>query len=109
MGWIILIIILLILGYLLFPFIRIYLKFRAMKKTFESQFGDIGAQFNDFTQKQQPKAQPTQKDKIFSDTDGEYVEFEEITPEEYSDNQNSNNDISRFGPQIEDAKWEDIK
>lgn len=57
-----------------------------------------------------PHRQKSQRKKVFDKTDGEYVEFEEITVTNTSRTTNSNDDIYyEREEQVTDAEWVEIK
>ena len=106
MWWIIPLIILGVIGYLLFPIIKILFRVRRLQKQIQEQFDAFNRQ------NQSPGNESDydneEPEKIFDESMGEYVEFEEIAEDEYSEE-----DVSQTYTvprnRVEDAEWEDIK
>lgn len=75
-------------------------------QTFNQQFGEAASHGGT-----QPRRRRSQKRKIFTREDGEYVEFEEIEVKtDYSSSSSFQDDsYTPREPQVSDADWEDIK
>ena len=106
MWWIILLIILGVIGYLLFPIITILSRVRRLQKQMQEQF-------DAFNRQNQSPGNASDYDneepeKIFDDSMGEYVEFEEIA-EEACEGEDVSPTYNVPRNRIEDAEWEDIK
>ena len=106
MWWIILLIILGVIGYLLFPIIKILFRVRRLQKQMQEQFDAFNRQNN--APGYDSDYDSDEPEKIFDDSMGEYVEFEEIAEEEC--------EVADVSPtynvprnRVEDAEWEDIK
>ncbi|MGM9847836.1 MAG: hypothetical protein ACI31F_07785 [Muribaculaceae bacterium] len=106
MWWIILLIILGVIGYLLFPIIKIVFRVRRLQKQMQEQFDAFNRQNS--APGYEPDYDNEEPEKIFDDSMGEYVEFEEIEEDEYVEE-----DVSPAynvpRNRVEDAEWEDIK
>lgn len=107
MLWIIILLIILgVIGYLLFPIIKILFKVRRLQKQMQEQFDAFNRQNN--APGYESDYESDEPEKIFDDSMGEYVEFEEIEKEEYvEENVSPTYNVPRN--RVEDAEWEDIR
>ena len=106
MWWIIPLIILGVIGYLLFPIIKILFRVRRLQKQMQEQFDAFNRQNN--APGYDSDYDSDEPEKIFDDSMGEYVEFEEIAEEECEvEDVSPTYNVPRN--RIEDAEWEDIK
>ena len=105
-----------------FKFLRIsfviYVIFAVLRIIFRVGFHihRIRRDFNNFTNQQSQGQQPRQSEKVYGKTDGEYVEFEEITSEEATSttvetdsNDRTETAYTRTESRISDAEYEEIK
>ena len=106
MKWIILLIILGVIGYLLFPIIKIFFRVRRLQKQMQEQFDAFNRQNN--APGYDSDYDSDEPEKIFDDSMGEYVEFEEIA-EEACEGEDVSPTYNVPRNRIEDAEWEDIK
>lgn len=106
MKWIILLIILGVIGYLLFPIIKILFRVRRLQKQMQEQFDAFNRQNN--APGYDSDYDSDEPEKIFDDSMGEYVEFEEIA-EEACEGEDVSPTYNVPRNRIEDAEWEDIK
>lgn len=107
MSWIIIILILIVVGVILLPGLILAFKVYSLKRKFTRQY-------QDFINTQQGNSSAEDNsgchEKIFDDSMGEYVEFEEIPDDENPEEEYKSEDYmySNGGSQVEDAEWEDI-
>ena len=106
MWWIIPLIILGVIGYLLFPIIKILFRVRRLQKQMQEQFDAFNRQNN--APGYDSDYDSDEPEKIFDDSMGEYVEFEEIA-EEACEGEDVSPTYNVPRNRIEDAEWEDIK
>lgn len=98
----------LLIVFLLWPFIRFLMGVHRAKKQFEQAFGQ-----HDSSHRRGNTAQnsTTRGHKIFGKDEGEYVEFEEIQEEYITGNQSGGHKTGHINepePQISDAEYEEI-
>ena len=106
MWWIIFLIILGVIGYLLFPIIKILFRVRRLQKQMQEQFDVFNRQNN--APGYDSDYDSDEPEKIFDDSMGEYVEFEEIA-EEACEGEDVSPTYNVPRNRMEDAEWEDIK
>lgn len=106
MWWIIPLIILGVIGYLLFPIIKILFRVRRLQKQMQEQFDAFNRQNN--APGYDSDYDSDEPEKIFDDSMGEYVEFEEIA-EEACEGEDVSPTYNVPRNRVEDAEWEDIK
>lgn len=107
MSWIITILILIVVGVILLPGLILAFKVYSLKRKFTRQYQDfINAQQGNGSAEDNSGCH----EKIFDDSMGEYVEFEEIPDDETPEEEYKSEDYmySNGGSQVEDAEWEDI-
>lgn len=107
MSWIITILILIVVGVILLPGLILAFKVYSLKRKFTRQYQDfINAQQGNSS----AEDNSGRHEKIFDDSMGEYVEFEEIPDDENPEEEYKSEDYmySNGGSQVEDAEWEDI-
>lgn len=108
------IILLIVLLFILYPVFRVILTIWSTTRKFKKQYRDFtGGANQSANQNNAQHNQPyhSQRKKVFDNSDGEYVDFEEIKVEESNDktNQNSPNADNYSESQISDATFEEIK
>lgn len=104
-GLFAIILLLLIIGYLLYPIVKIIYRIVKIKKQFESQFYRQQAQYDDTVS----SSDFNRRDKIFDDSMGEYVEFEELSADEIENKPRMEKfPFPDMKSRIEDAEWEEI-
>lgn len=106
-----------IISFLIIGFLA-YVAFAVLRIIFHVGFHihRIRRNFKDFTNAQSPVEQPRQSEKVYGKTDGEYVDFEEITSEEATSttvetdsNDRTETTYTRTESRISDAEYEEIK
>lgn len=109
MSWIIIILILIVVGVILLPGLILAFKVYSLKRKFTKQY-------QDFINTQQGSGSSDNNDysdrheKIFDESMGEYIEFEEIPDDENSTEEFKSENIPfpSADSQVEEAEWEDI-
>lgn len=104
-GLFAIILLLLIIGYLLYPIVKIIYRIVKIKKQFENQFNRQQAQYEETVN----PSNFSRREKIFDDSMGEYVEFEELSSDEIENKPRMEKfPFPDIESRIEDAEWEEI-
>lgn len=104
------ILLILFLVFIVWPLVKVLFAVGKARRVIRDQFRRQQARYGN-AQAQASAQQSKSKKKIFSRSDGEYVEYEDIV--EQSSEQKPEKEENTINitpePQVEDAEWEDIK
>lgn len=104
------ILLILFLVFIVWPLVKVLFAVGKARRVIRDQFRQQQARYGN-TQAQASAQQSKSKKKIFSRSDGEYVEYEDIveqSSEQKPEKGEYTTNVSQE-PQVEDAEWEDIK
>lgn len=98
--------ILLLLFYLLRPFFHMAFSVRKMQQQYSEMWRKVQEEAQRTTQNQGRRKTPRKK--VFDSSEGEYVEFEEVTEERVTVVDDGDNEYTSYD-RITDVKYEEIK